>query len=149
MDCINLGPCNLYYRACTNRARHLRSLPHECESTPAEPLRLRSCITRKRYIKYIPDNLNDVMHCIALHQINSHRFVLCMWCFLPNGSSKDIERCGTYSWTQSNPLLIITTTATTARAKKLKPRHNKTTATQQHCKGCCHDWQVTLWDISL
>ena len=51
MECINWGPCNLYFWVCTNRARHLRSLHHDCVSSQAESLQLRSCNTRKRYIK--------------------------------------------------------------------------------------------------
>ena len=41
----------LHCWVCANRARYLRSLRHECVSNPAEPLQLRSCKTRKRYIK--------------------------------------------------------------------------------------------------
>ena len=71
-------PCNLFFWVRTNRARHLRSLRHACASSPAEPLQLRSCNTRKRYIKSILGNLNDVMYCIALHQTNSHQFFWCI-----------------------------------------------------------------------
>ena len=85
MDCINLGRCNLYFCACANGARYLRSVRHDCASSPAEPLQLRSCNSRKRYIKEIPGNLNYVMYCIPLHQINSHRFFDVCNVLCPNG----------------------------------------------------------------
>ena len=69
-----------------NRARHLRSLPHEYASSPAEPLQLRSCNTRKLYIKEIPGNWNDVMYCIALHQINSRQCFDACYVFWPSGT---------------------------------------------------------------